>query len=108
MARTITLSLPHNLGEQEAKRRLVSGIADARQKYPQFMRGASDTWSGNRMDFCAAAMGQTINGHVDVLPRSVNISIDLPFVLAMIAERLRPQIESEGRKLLGVEPEKSC
>ena len=100
MSKQITISLPHNLSEAEVKSRLASAITDARAKHPAALKSATETWNGNRMDFRATAMGQTITGSVDIQPKVVHVSVDLPFMLAMLANRIRPQIESEGRKLL--------
>ena len=95
------------LNEAQVKQRLTSAIADARAKHPQIMSGAQESWVGNRMTFRASAMGQTISGFVDVLPKVVNISIELPLMLAMLANRIRPQIESEARKLLSAPQRKT-
>jgi hypothetical protein len=100
MQRTISLSLPHDLGEEEVKRRLASGIADLRTKHPTYLRGAQETWNGNTMEFRASALGQTMTGRVQVEPKQVHIHVDLPLVLAMLASKLLPQIEAEGRKML--------
>ena len=101
MSRKITLSFPHNLTEAEVKSRLVGAIADAKAKHPTIMGGATETWTGNRMDFRFAVMGQSVTGDVLIDPKTVHLHVDLPFVLAMLAERLKPQLESEGKKLLG-------
>ena len=101
MSRQITLSFPHNLSEAEVKSRLASAIADAKAKHPTIMGGAQETWTGNRMDFRFAVMGQAVTGDVQIDPKTVYLHINLPLVLAMLAERIKPQLESEGRKLLG-------
>lgn len=101
MTRTITLSLPHDLSEAEVKSRIVSGIADARTKHPGILSGARETWSGNSMDFSFTSMGQSVTGQVDIEPKVVHLRVNLPAFLALIAERLRPKIQEEGRKLLG-------
>ncbi len=59
-----------------------------------------ETWNGNRMDLTASAMGQTVTGRIDVQPNVVNLQVDLPFFLAMLAKKVLPQVESETRKLL--------
>lgn len=101
MAKPITVSLSHDLTPEEVKRRLVTGIADARAKHGQYLAGAQETWSSeNQMDFNVRAMGQTVTGSVRIEPRVVHISMNLPTLLAMFAEKLRPRIESEGKKLL--------
>jgi hypothetical protein len=100
MAKTITMSLPHDLSEDEVKRRLVKSLADARSRFPSQLKDAKETWAGNRMNFNARAMGQTIAGFIEIQPKAVNVSVDLPFVLGLLAGKIRPQIEAEGRKLL--------
>src|SRR5215210_3798393 len=100
MARTITVTVPHKLSQEEAKRRIVSGVADARTKFSAMTKGVQETWNGDRMDYSLAAMGQTITGRVHVEPEQVRLEVDLPLILAMFADKLRPRIEEEGRKLL--------
>jgi hypothetical protein len=100
MRKTISLSLPHDLGEAEAKRRIVTGIADARAKYPTYLQGARETWNGNTMEFTGSAMGQTVTGRIQIEAKQLHIQVDLPLLLAMLAGRITPQIEAEGRKLL--------
>ena len=100
MAKTMTMSIPHDLSEAEAKQRIVRGLSETRDRFPTAMKGASESWSGNRMDFRASAMGQNITGFIDVRPKEIFLSVDLPFMLAMLAGKIKPQIEQEGRKLL--------
>jgi Putative polyhydroxyalkanoic acid system protein (PHA_gran_rgn) len=100
MRKTITVSLPHDLGEEEARRRLVNGLADMRSRYPNYLQNARETWNGNTMEFVASALGQTVSGRVQVQPKHVQVQVDLPLLLAMLAGKLLPQIEKEGKKML--------
>ncbi len=100
MSRQLTISIPHNLSEAEVKSRLTSAIADARVKHPTILSGAEESWTGNRMDFRLTALGQTITGDVVIEPQVVHLHINLPLILAALADRLKPQIETEGRRLL--------
>lgn len=98
--RTITISLPHNLTQEEARRRIQSGIADARKQFVGQLTQMEDCWTENHLEFKFAAMGQPITGRLDVLPSSINLSIDLPWLLAMLADKIKPEVERRGRKLL--------
>jgi hypothetical protein len=100
MAKTITVTVPHRLSQEEAKRRVVSGIADARTKFASMTKGVQENWDGERMNFTLSTMGQSITGRVDVEPQHVKLEVDLPLILAMFADKVRPRIEEEGRKLL--------
>jgi putative polyhydroxyalkanoate system protein len=98
---TISVSIPHRLTQDEARRRLERGIADLKSKHA---KGAAadvqEAWNGNQMTFRVAAMGQSVTGKVDVTPDAVKVDVELPWLLAMIANKIRPQIEQEGRKML--------
>ena len=45
-------------------------------------------------------MGQTITGRVHVQPSTVEVEVDLPWALAMLAGKITRGIEQEGRKML--------
>lgn len=100
MGKTITISLPHNLSETEVKQRLVNGLADARTRFGDALSGVQENWSGNHAEFRVSALGQSITGQLDIRPSDVQLQVELPAILAMFAEKLRPHIEREGRKLL--------
>ena len=100
MAKTITLTLPHTLGQEQARARIQSGIADARRQLGDKLAKVEETWQGNHMEFRCGVMGQTITGRVDVAADSATLFVDLPWFLAALAEKIRPQIEQRGRKLL--------
>lgn len=100
MNKTISISIPHRLTQEEARTRLQSGVADLRTKFAGNVASVQETWTGNRMDFRLSAMGQPITGRVDVQAEAVKIDIDLPWLIATLAEKFRPKIEQEGRKML--------
>jgi putative polyhydroxyalkanoate system protein len=100
MAKTIRLSFPHSLGLDGVRRQIDSAIADARDKYPDALKELHTTWSGDRLDFRAAAMGQTITGSINALPDALDITVSLPFVLGLLAGKFRPRVEQEVKKRL--------
>jgi len=100
MPKTLSVSIPHDLTEAEVKARLVKGLADARAQYPGYLKNAVETWDGNSVSFKAAAMGQTVTGRVRIEAKVVNVEVDLPMLLGMLAGKIRPEIEARGRKLL--------
>jgi hypothetical protein len=101
MPKTLSFSVPHDLTEEEARRRIVAGLADARARYPDYLKNARETWAGNTMEFVAGAFGQTITGRIKVEPKVVQVHVDLPMLLAMLAGRIKPQLEAQTRRLLG-------
>jgi len=102
MSKTIKVSLPHHTTPAQAKAKIVTGLADARQKYGKHLTQTVDTWtSEDRLEFKSTVLGQTVTGRLHIDAENVNVELDLPMLLSMFANKIRPQIESEGRKLLG-------
>jgi putative polyhydroxyalkanoate system protein len=104
--KSLTLNLPHRLGREEARRRLQNGIASFRTQNAQQFAQVEDHWTGDHLDLRLVAMGQTVTGRVDVEPEQVRVEIDLPWLFAMLAEKIRGQIEQGATKLLEHQPPK--
>src|SRR5947207_1066122 len=100
MARTITMSIPHNLPQPEVRRRIENGIAQAQSEHSGQFSKLDHTWTDNHLAFSVAILGQTISGHLDINPSDVAINIDLPWMLAAFADKIRPQIRAQADKLL--------
>jgi hypothetical protein len=99
-SRSVSVSIPHHLTQDEARTRLQKGLADLRAQYSGKLTDVRDTWTANHLDFELAIMGQKITGRADVLADAVKLDIDLPLILSMLADKIRPQIEQQGRKML--------
>ena len=106
MARPVTVEIPHSLGKDEARRRIEIGFGQMRQQVTGGMgaMGAmlsfQDRWEGDRLHFEGGGLGQKLSGRLDVGPDAVQIQIDLPDILAALADRIRGTIQTEGQKLL--------
>ena len=106
MARPVSVSIPHSLGKDEARRRIEEGFGKMRQQMASglgpmgSMLSFQDRWEGDRLTFEGGAMGQKITGRLDVRADSVEIQLDLPDMLAAIADKIMGTLKSEGQKLL--------
>ena len=106
MRKTIDVSIPHQLTRDEARERLRSGAARLQSQFGGGggegapMAQVSQTWRDYHNDFCFTAMGQSITGRMDVEADAIKLSVDVPWMLAMLGDTLRARIEQEGRKLL--------
>jgi putative polyhydroxyalkanoate system protein len=100
MSKAITVSIPHELGRAEARRRIEEGFGN----FSKHMGGGagllSKTWDGDRLSFSLAAMGQAISGYVDVGDTVVKLELLLPNLLAMIAGKVKGRLQKEGQLLL--------
>jgi Putative polyhydroxyalkanoic acid system protein (PHA_gran_rgn) len=100
MATPITVSIPHQLGRAEARRRIETGFAKIIDQLPGSAGNCSERWEGDRLIFGVAAMGQTVAGFIDVLDAAVTMEIELPGVLGMIAGVFRDRLQKVGQLLL--------
>jgi hypothetical protein len=100
MSKALTVSIPHNLGVTEARKRLEQGLAGLGDQIPGGMSHVRQSWDGNRLNFAADAMGQTISGWLDIYEDVVNMELNLPGLLGMIAGTIKGKVEQQGRLLL--------
>ncbi len=101
MAKPVVVNIPHDLGRDEARRRLETGFGRIRDQIGSFGLSFQERWEGDRLHFDGGRFGQKIAGRIDVLQDSVRIEVDLPWVLAGIAEKLQGRVQKEGQLLLG-------
>ncbi len=100
MATPITVSIPHQLGRAEARRRIETGFAKIVRALPGTAAHCSERWDGDRLVFAVATMGQTISGVIDVHDAAVTMEIELPGVLGLIAGGLKDRLQKAGQLLL--------
>jgi putative polyhydroxyalkanoic acid system protein len=103
MPAPITVNLPHQLGKEEARRRIAEGLGKLRSQMTGGLLGLvsfQERWESDRLHFEGGGLGQKITGRIDVLPDSVQIQLDLPPLLATIADRITGKLQNEGQKLL--------
>jgi len=100
MAAPITISIQHRLGRAEARRRIETGFGKMVQQLPGGGGTFTERWDGDRLTFRATAMGQTVDGVIDVLDAAVTIEIQLHGVLGMVASGLKKRLQEVGRLLL--------
>lgn len=99
MATPITISIPHQLGRAEARRRIENGFGSFRAQIPGAQSLAHD-WEDDRLNFALQGLGQRVTGRLDVLDDAVKIEIDLPAFLAAIADKIKAKVQKQGRLLL--------
>jgi len=99
MATAISISIPHQLGRAEARRRVQTGFAKIIHVVPG--NGAySERWDGDSLNFSVTALGQTVAGVINVLDNAVAMEIELPGVIGMIPSGLKNRLQKVVRLLL--------
>jgi putative polyhydroxyalkanoate system protein len=99
MSKAVTVTIPHELGRAEAKRRVETGFGDL-SRHLGGLGAVTQSWDGDRLAFSFATMGQAITGAIDVADRSVRIEVLLPNLLALMADKVKGRLQKEGQLLL--------
>lgn len=94
---TISMTIPHQLSEDEALRRIKTLLDQVKSENPGKFSDLHESWSGNRGAFSAAVMGFDVSGRIAVTPSQVELELDVPFAAfpfkASIEETIRQQAE---------------
>jgi putative polyhydroxyalkanoate system protein len=101
MTKAITISVPHELGKPEARRRIDEGFDRFQRQFGDAVGGRFQRrWDGDRLSFGVRLMGQGVTGSLDVLDASVRIELLLPNLLGVIAGKIKSRLQKEGQLLL--------
>jgi hypothetical protein len=100
MSKPLIVEIPHQLGREEARRRLQSGIGQLKAKFGDKLTSVDERWTGDHLDVAIKAMGQGISAGLDVEVDHVRLEVQLPWMLAMLAEKAKGFIRKEGQILL--------
>ena len=99
MTQPIDVHLPHNLGKDEARRRIANNIHKLEQHIPGGAQVQSG-WSGDQLNLDVAAMGQSVTATIDVLEDKVHLKVLLPGMLGMFGSLIQGALQSKGHVLL--------
>ena len=100
MSETITVTISHRLGKDEALRRMKDGLARANGQLGSMIAIEQQSWEGDTLRFRVRALGQTAAARIDVLDDALRIEVSLPWLLAKAANRLLSILRKEATKLL--------
>jgi Putative polyhydroxyalkanoic acid system protein (PHA_gran_rgn) len=95
----LVVIIPHQLGKDEALRRVKPALGKASQNFP-ILQVEQEIWSAERMDFRVKAMGQAAVGNVQVGDTHVRLEVALPWLLHKFASAIQKTIAGKGHILL--------
>ena len=100
MSKPVVINLPHNLGADEARRRMQNGIGGLKDHIPGGAAEVESRWDGDRMHLAVRAMGQEVVGHIDVEERKVRMEMMLPAMFALFSGAIEKALTKGGGMLL--------
>jgi hypothetical protein len=96
----IHLSVPHVLGQEEAKKRVATLIAETRAQFGAQVSDVTEAWTGCVDTFSFRALGFSIAGQMEVQAAQILIDINLPFAALPFKGRVESEILSHARQRL--------
>jgi hypothetical protein len=100
MKKPVIVNLPHQHTKAEALKRIREGLQKVKPQLASFSSTMEEEWVGDDLNFRIGAMGQSVTGRIAVMDNSVRVEVDLPWILAAIADKVRGQIEKKGSQIL--------
>ncbi len=100
MSRPLTVTIPHNLGQEAALKRIRDGIAHLRTSYAGQFTVIEENWTDNKLDFSIVVLKQKVSGNIEVLPSTVVVSVLLPIFLTALAEKAKALIQQRAQLML--------
>ena len=98
-SRPVTVTLSHEHTKAEVRRRLDENLGQLTAQIASVAKVRHE-WHGDRLDFTARAMMQTVSGDVTVFDDHVRITVVLPGLLAGMAEKISGNLTRQGQILL--------
>ncbi|HET7316762.1 MAG TPA: polyhydroxyalkanoic acid system family protein [Sphingomicrobium sp.] len=99
MSQPIDVDLPHNLGKDEARRRIANNIHKLQDHIPGGANVQSG-WAGDQLNLSIAAMGEAVNATIDVMDSKVHVKVLLPGMLGMFSGMIQSALQKKGDILL--------
>ena len=99
MTQPIDVVLPHNLGKDEARRRIANNLHKLEEHIPGGAQIESG-WSGDLLSLKVAAMGEAVNATIDVMETKVHLKVLLPGMLGMFSGIVQAALQKKGGVLL--------
>ena len=102
MSDSIVIAVPHNLGADQARRRIAAEIDRLKQEYINKFAYSEIVWTGDTANIRVVALAQEAKARIDVSADSVRIEIVLPWLLARLAAPLRAKLTATAKDTLAL------
>ena len=99
MSQPIEVDLPHNLGKDEARRRIANNIHKLESHIPGGAQVESG-WAGDQLNLEVRALGDSVQATIDVEETKVRVRVLLPGMLGMFAGTIQSMLQKKGGLLL--------
>jgi hypothetical protein len=99
MSQPIEVDLPHQLGKDEARRRIANNIHRLGEHIPGKAQVESG-WAGDQLNLKVDALGDSVQATIDVEETRVRVKVLLPGLLGVFAAPIQAALRKKGNVLL--------
>jgi putative polyhydroxyalkanoate system protein len=99
MSQPIEVDLPHNLGKDEARRRIANNLHKLQEHIPGGAKVESG-WTGDQLNLRVQALGDSIDSAIQVEESKVRVKVLLPGILGMFSSLIQGTLQKKGSMLL--------
>jgi len=103
MAKSITITVPHALGREQAQRRIAAEIDRLKIAYVDKFAYSDVQWMGDVANVRVVMLGQEVAGQLEIFEESVRIEVALPWILATLTSRVQGVITTTTQETLRLE-----
>ncbi len=102
MARPIVVTVSHNLGADEAQRRIARGLERGKSEFGSIFSRFEAIWAANHADVTVVALHQHVQAGLDVFEDIVRVEVRLPWYLAPLQDKIAGALRHQGEKTLQI------
>ena len=102
MADPIVVAVSHNLGAEEAQRRIARGLEHGKSEFSSIFSTFDVNWAANHADVAVVALHQRIVAGLDVFADMVRVEVHLPWYLAPLQNKIATVLQHQGMKTLQI------
>ena len=102
MTKSIVITVPHGLSQDEARRRIALELDQLKSAYIDKFAHSEVHWSNYAAEIRVVALAQEITAHLDIGPDSVRVEVFLPWILAALASPIRETLTVTARNTLAL------
>ena len=99
MSHPIEVDLPHQLGKDEARRRIANNVHKLQDHIPGGAQVQSG-WAGDQLSLNVQALGEAVHATIDVEETKVRLRVLLPGMLGMFSGVVQAALQKKGSVLL--------
>ncbi|MFL5761863.1 MAG: polyhydroxyalkanoic acid system family protein [Thermomicrobiales bacterium] len=100
----VSLTVQHELGEDEARNRIQHLLADVREKYGRQVSDIREEWNGNSCDLGWKSMGMGMSATIQIHPSDVSVDGNMPMAFMAFKGKMEQLVRDRVTQALAPAP----